>query len=101
MVAIEGMAAGVPCILSDGVGVVHFAEPGESVLVFSAGDATGLAEQIRFVIHHQQEADEIGQAGRDVYETSFQPGHCEESLLRLVDTSMHRGSNVAMMYPIK
>lgn len=101
MVAIEGMAAGVPCILSDGVGVVHFAEPGESVLVFSAGDATGLAEQIRFVIHHQQEADEIGQAGRDVYETSFQPGHFEESLLRLVDTSMHRGSNVAMMYPIK
>ena len=85
MVAIEGMAASLPCIISDGVGAVRFAEPGQSVLTFPAGDAGSLAEQMRFLLHHPQEAAAIGRAGRAVYETSFRPAHFEERLLQLVE----------------
>lgn len=52
MVAVEGMAAGCTCILSDGVGAAKFAEPGKSILSFPAGDAAALARALRYVIHH-------------------------------------------------
>ena len=88
MVAVEGMAAGCTCILSDGVGAAKFADSGKSILTFPAGDAAALARDLRYVIHHQAEASAIGRAGRAVYEASFQPQHFEGRLLQLVETCM-------------
>ncbi len=90
MAAMEGMAASCACILSDGVGVAKFAEPGKSALIFPAGDASALAKQLRRLIHHPKKIDAIGKAGREIYEAFFQPQNFEERLLYLVGECMEK-----------
>jgi len=51
---IEGMAAGVPCIGTNGGGVKEIIKDGVDGLLFSPGDSKDLADKIQFIIERKE-----------------------------------------------
>jgi len=59
----EAMAAGVPVAVSDIPGNRNLVVPGETGLLFRPGDATALAEVIRFMMDHPAETRMMAERG--------------------------------------
>jgi glycosyltransferase involved in cell wall biosynthesis len=68
---IEAYACGVPVIASRMGAMQEIVKDGLSGLLFSAGDADGLAERINWAIDHPGEMREMGRLARRIYEDKY------------------------------
>lgn len=84
-IAIEAMAASMPCILSDGVGASILKQDEKNSLVFPMADSSVLAEKIRWLLTHKDEAAKIGKFGRSVYDENFTTQMFKERLINTID----------------
>jgi glycosyltransferase involved in cell wall biosynthesis len=63
-VAAEGMAAGLPLVVSNGTGISQCLKDGVEALVFPAHDAETLARHLTFLLTNENKAQLIAKAGR-------------------------------------
>lgn len=63
-VVVEGMAAGMPVVLSDECGIRHHLEDGQEALVFRMGNVEDLVEKLRCVMADEAFASTLAEAGR-------------------------------------
>lgn len=85
IVAIESLMMGIPCILSDNVGVASELINGKDGLIFPSGEAEKLAEKMRYLLIHPQAAVQMGQEGRRLYEEKFSEKRFAENILKTVN----------------
>ena len=85
LVAIEAMMMGLPCILSDRVGVASYVHDGESGLVFASEDFYDLAGRIRLLLNEPNKAKKMGRAGRKIYEANFSHTRFAENIIGNVE----------------
>ena len=85
IVAIEAMMMGLPCIISDHVGVASELENGKEGLLFPSGESEVLAEKMRYLLIHPQAAVQMGQEGRRLYEEKFSEKRFAENILKTVN----------------
>ena len=79
---IEAMAAGLPCIISDQVGIApEVAEAGAGII--GAMDAQPLANAILSVLSSEEVRKQMGRAGRNLVRSRFSAGVMSESLVKL------------------
>ena len=64
VVLMEAMASGLPCISSHITGIPELIEHGQSGLLVSAGDATGLCMAIKALIDNPQYAQELARKAK-------------------------------------
>lgn len=64
VVLMEAMASGLPCISSQITGIPELIEHGQSGLLVSAGDATGLCMAIKALIDNPQYAQELARKAK-------------------------------------
>ena len=60
----EYMACGLPVVCTSGGGNPELVVAGETGLLIASGDAAGLADKLRYLDEHDDEARRMGQAGR-------------------------------------
>ena len=70
-VVIEAMATGLPVIASCVGGIPEMVENGATGFLVSPGNATALAERLRWVLEHPKEAHEMGRHARTVVQHFF------------------------------
>jgi glycosyltransferase involved in cell wall biosynthesis len=70
-VIIEAMATGLPVIGSCVGGIPEMVENGATGFLVSPGDATALAERLRWVLEHPKEAREMGRHARTFVQHFF------------------------------
>lgn len=63
-VAAEGMAAGLPLVVSDGTGISKCLEHDKEALIFQAGDVDQLAAQMAQLLGDSRKSDNLANAGR-------------------------------------
>lgn len=68
---IEAMAAGLPVAAFGVDGVAETVVDGETGYLLPAGDVTGLAEAVLYLLRHPAQAAEMGQRGRERIEDHF------------------------------
>ena len=68
---IEAYACGAPVIASRMGAMQEIVRDGESGLLFTAGNADGLAEKINWAIEHPAEMAEMGKTARRIYEDKY------------------------------
>ena len=66
----EAMAAGLPVVASAVSGIPELITEGETGFLIEPGDEQALAERLRWVLEHREEAAEVGRRAR-VYSESF------------------------------
>ena len=79
------MMMGLPCILSDRVGVASYVNDGESGLVFANEDHEELAGRIRMLLNEPNRSEQIGKAGRKLYEANFSHARFAENIIGNVE----------------
>ena len=62
--AAEGMAAGLPLIVSNGTGISHCLKDGMEALIFPAQDVEQLTKHLTFLLTNETQAQLIAKAGR-------------------------------------
>jgi glycosyltransferase involved in cell wall biosynthesis len=80
---IEAFANGTPVIAFDAGGVTQWMEDGVNGFLLPRGDIEGLAERIRYFLHHPDEAGRMGRQGRSSVDRKFSA----EQHLSLVETA--------------
>lgn len=85
-VAAEGMAAGLPLVVSNGTGISHYLKDGEEALVFPAHDVDKLARHLTFLLTDENGAQLIANAGRrkalDYFSTTRMVDEIEQFLIQ-------------------
>jgi len=71
LVAVEGMAAGVPVVASDSAGLADVIENGRTGRLVPVGDTEALARATIEVLDDRELRDELIRSGRDVYASTF------------------------------
>jgi glycosyltransferase involved in cell wall biosynthesis len=70
-VVIEAMAAGTPVIGSDVGGISEIVEDGATGFRVSPGDEMGLADRLRWILEHPEEALDMGHRAQDLAKKLF------------------------------
>ena len=76
----EYLATGVPVVVTKTGEIPRYLENGKSAYLVAPGDVAGIAEAIRFVLAHPEEAARVGAAGREVARTCFDWRNHSEAL---------------------
>jgi glycosyltransferase involved in cell wall biosynthesis len=71
VVALECFAAAKPIVASRMGGLPSIVSEGETGLLFTAGNATEIAEKVRYMFAHPFEADRMGRRAREIVETKY------------------------------
>jgi glycosyltransferase involved in cell wall biosynthesis len=71
VVALECFAAAKPIVASRMGGLPSIVSEGETGLLFTAGNATEIAEKVRYMFAHPYEADRMGRRAREIVETKY------------------------------
>lgn len=87
-VVIEAMMMGVPCILTDKLGVSYYVTDEKNALLFENGSPGSLAERLHQVICDKAALSEIGRKGRLLYEKEFAMEIFRGKLLKAVQDCM-------------
>jgi glycosyltransferase involved in cell wall biosynthesis len=70
-VVFEAMAAGLPAVSSPVSGIPEIVEDGVTGFLVQPGDETKLAERLRWILEHPDEAEEMGRRARAFAESFF------------------------------
>ena len=92
LVAVEGMAAGIPVLASDTGGLREIIEDGVSGVLFRPGEADDLAEKLLHLLNEPSERESLAEAGRRRYEGNFTMESMAEGWLGCYRRLMRRGS---------
>lgn len=84
-VCAEAMMHGVPCLVSDTVGMAEYIENEVNGLVFQNENAKMLSEKIQWCVYHHDKLSNMGMCAREVYHKYFSMDVFERELLALVD----------------
>ena len=84
IVANEGMQHCLPCIVSDAAGVAAYIKDGVDGFIVKQGSVESLLQKIRWCVEHQDMLEQVGQAGRQIYEQYFSMASFEKNLLPIV-----------------
>jgi len=84
-VVIEGMAAGKPIIATDGGALPEIVLPGETGLLVPMGNAVAMADAIRELLSHPEQAMAMGDAGRLRVRRRFTISHTARRLEDIYD----------------
>ena len=71
LIRLEALAHGLPVIASRIGSLPEMIEDGKTGLLFEAGNATDLAQKMRWVGEHPDEAQRMGQAAKLVFERTY------------------------------
>lgn len=71
IVIVEAMMNKTPCIISDAVGTVDYVTNNKNAIVFESENVEQLAEKMAWCIENKRRLDEIGAAGRLLFEEKF------------------------------
>ena len=71
VVALECFAAAKPIVASRIGGLPSIVSEGETGLLFTAGNASEIAEKVRYMFAHPFEADRMGRRAREIVETKY------------------------------
>lgn len=71
MVVVEAMAAGKPCIVSNGAGVSEIVKDGKTGYVYSSKDIEELSKKMLFVLMNKKKAINVGKNAREYALKSF------------------------------
>jgi glycosyltransferase involved in cell wall biosynthesis len=71
VVALECFAAAKPIVASRMGGLPSIVSEGETGLLFTAGNASEIAEKVRYMFAHPFEADRMGRRAREIVETKY------------------------------
>lgn len=82
-VVFEAMACGTPVIGSRVDGIPEMIEEGVTGFLVPPGDGTALAERLRWVLRHPEEAAQMGQKAREFAQRFFSPQAYQENYARL------------------
>ena len=85
IVAVEAMMMGVPCIVSDSLGVVPYIINEKSAMVFDDGKSEALVMNLDYIVENNEKCKYIGINGRKVYESFFKENIFAKNVLELVD----------------
>ena len=83
MVAIEAFASGTPVIASRHGGLGDLIRDGETGLLFEPGNATALAERLRWANDHPDEMKRMGRLARADYERRYTPAQNHAMLMNI------------------
>jgi len=81
LVIIEAFSQGLPVVASRLGGMAEIIEDGETGLHFEAGNASDLADKVRWMNEHPEECRQMGRNARKVYEETYMPGKNYEMLM--------------------
>lgn len=90
IVAVEAMMMGVPCIVSDSLGVVPYIINEKSAMVFDDGKSEALVMNLDYIVENNEKCKYIGINGRKVYESVFKENIFAKNVLELVDKLIRR-----------
>ena len=89
MVIVEAYARGVPVVASN-IGVIpELVDDTQTGLLFEAGNTLDLAEKARRMWEHEQDREEMGRNGLDLYHERFTPERCYETLIQVYQSLRH------------
>jgi len=92
----EYLAGGKPVIAPRAAGIEdYFAE--DSILFFELGDATDLANKIKYAFAHPSEVDQIVRRGQEIYKSH----RWTREKFRLIDLAAELLTNPARIEPVK
>ena len=91
LVAVEGMAAGVPLLASDTGGLREVIEDGVSGVLFRPGDKDDLAEKLLHLLNDAPKRKSLAEAGRLRYQGNFTMELMAEGWLDCYRRVMRRG----------
>ena len=72
----EGMACGLPTIVTNCCGAREWVEPGRSGWIVPAGDADALADVLAAAVRRRKDLHAMGRAARDAVERRADPRVC-------------------------
>jgi glycosyltransferase involved in cell wall biosynthesis len=73
IVIVEAYAAGLPVIASRIGGLPELVRDGKTGLLFKPGDVDDLARNVRWIVDHPREAQEMGQEGLALFRREYSP----------------------------
>lgn len=82
-VVFEAMAAGIPVIGSEVGGIPEMVENGITGFLVPPKDVTGLAEKLRWILAHPEEARQMGRRGRESARRFFSTAQYVQNYARL------------------
>lgn len=80
----EGMQHCLPCIVSDAAGTSAYIKDGVDGFIVKQGSVESLLQKITWCVDHQDQLEQIGQAGRRIYKQYFSMETFEKNLLPIV-----------------
>ncbi len=89
MVLLESFRAGLPVIASKLGAMVEIVEEGQTGLTFTPGEASDLAEKVRWAKANPQAMRAMGENAREVYEKKYTPEGNYTRLMEIYDEALH------------
>lgn len=80
----EAMQRGIPCLVSNAVGMAEYIEDGKSGLIFRNEDVSNLAEKLRWCANNRKGLKKIGLNGREIYDRFFSMKAFEVRFMEIV-----------------
>lgn len=85
VVVTEGCMTGKLVIVSNAAGSVDFIEDGKNGLIFQSENIEELAQLIKWTIDHREQAQQIGDAAKEIYKKYFSMEIFEKNLLSAIE----------------
>ena len=89
LIGIEGMAAGLPLVLSRKNGLCEVLTDGENALFFEPLHAEQIADRVQFLVDNPEKRNEIAKSGQEFTHEKLQWSHYAEEILRLFEGNPH------------
>ena len=85
IVAAEAFMNHIPVLISSAAGTAQYIEEGVNGFVCDPGNLQEWTDKLQYLIYNPDKAEEIGHAGRQIYENIFSMDVFEKNVLRIFD----------------
>ncbi|MFK7603682.1 glycosyltransferase family 4 protein [Deinococcus sp. SM5_A1] len=87
---IEGWGVGLPMVASDLGAMSSMIRPGENGLLFQAGNAGGLAAQVRWLWEHPEDRQRMRDGALRIFQDTYSPQRNYEQLIKIYGDALER-----------